>query len=69
MANDYVRARSNDIKISKVIGESEDGITLFIPKNEHGTFHLTEGDRFLSLMFVKTDGHGGMMVWTPWETI
>lgn len=66
MANEYLRARPGDITIGRVVGENDDGITLFIPKDIHGTFHLTEGDAFLSLLFIKTDGHGGMMPWTPW---
>lgn len=64
--NEYFRARANDVSISKVVGENEEGITLFIPKDMNGMFHLTEGDTFLSLIFVKTDGRGGMMPWTPW---
>lgn len=47
-------------------GENEDGITLFIPKDLQGEFHLTENDTFLSLIFVRADGRGGMMPWTPW---
>jgi len=64
--NEYFRARKSDIGIGKVIGENEDGITLFIPKDIHGSFRLTEGDTFLSVIFVKTDGGKGMMPWIPW---
>lgn len=64
--NEYLRARAGDISIGKVIGENDDGITLFVPKNIHGTFHLEENDTFLSLLFVKSDGHRGMMPWIPW---
>lgn len=67
MSKEYIRAKGSDVTIGKVVGENEDGITLFIPKDLEGEFHLTEGDTFLSLLFVKTDGHGGMMPWTPWE--
>jgi len=64
--NEYLRARKGDITIGKVVGENEDGITLFIPKDLQGTFHLEENDTFLSVMFVKDDQHGGMMPWCPW---
>jgi hypothetical protein len=64
--NEYLRARNGDITIGRVVGENDDGITLFIPKDIHGTFHLSENDTFLSLLFVKTDGHKGMMPWCPW---
>lgn len=63
----YMRVRKDEIRIAKVVGENEDGITLFVPKDMEGVFHLTEGDEFLSLMFVKQDGHGDMMIWVPWE--
>lgn len=66
MTNEYFRARGSDVAIGRVVGENEDGITLFVPKDIHGTFHLSENDTFLSLIFVKTDGRGGMMPWTPW---
>jgi hypothetical protein len=64
--NEYLRARAGDITIGKVVGENEDGITLFVPKDLQGEFHLEGGDTFLSLLFVKTDGHKGMMPWCPW---
>lgn len=64
--NEYLRVRTDDITIGKVIGENEDGITLFIPKDLSGEFHLDGGDTFLSLLFVKTDGYGGRMPWCPW---
>lgn len=64
--NEYFRARPSDVAIGKVIGENEEGVTLFVPKDIHGTFHLEQGDTFLSLLFVKTDGRGGMMPWVPW---
>lgn len=66
MRREYLRAKGSDVAIGKVIGENEEGITLFVPKDIHGTFHLTEGDTFLSVLFVKTDGDGGMMPWCPW---
>lgn len=64
---DRVKAKTGDIRIAKVVGENEEGLTLFVPKDMDGTFHISDGDRFLSLLFVKADGHGGVRVWVPWE--
>lgn len=64
---EYLRAQGKDIRIAKVVGENEDGLTLFVPKDMNGTFKLTEGDAFLSLLFVKNDNRGGVVAWTPWE--
>lgn len=66
MRREYVRLANDDITIGKVVGENDEGITLFIPKDLQGEFHLTENDTFLSVAFVKTDGRGGMMPWCPW---
>lgn len=62
-----MKIHRDDIHISKVVGETEEGLTLFIPKDESGVFHLTEGDKFLTLMFIKQGEDGSMHVWTPWE--
>lgn len=64
--NEYLRAPKSDVTIGRVIGENEDGITLFIPKDLDGEFHLDGGETFLSLIFVKSNGRGGIMTWTPW---
>lgn len=62
-----MQAKGGDIRIAKVVGENEDGLTLFVPKDMQGEFKLSEGDQFLSLLFVKNDGQGGVVAWTPWE--
>lgn len=55
------------IRIAKVVGENEEGLTLFVPKDEEGVFHLTEGDEFLTVMFVKNGGEGSLTPWVPWK--
>lgn len=62
-----LKVNNSQVRIAKVVGENEDGLTLFVPKDMQGTFHLTEGDRFLTLVFMKTDGVGGAQAWIPWE--
>ena len=59
---------SREIKIAKVVGENENGLTLFVPKNEEGSFHIEDGDKFLTLLFIRHDeSDNSMEVWTPWE--
>lgn len=66
MTNQYLRAQGSDVTIGKVVGENDEGITLFIPKDLQGQFHLEPNDTFLSLIFVKANGRDGLMCWTPW---
>lgn len=67
MADHQVRAKFDDIKIARVVGENEDGLTLFVPKDMDGEFHLDGGERFLTILFIKQDGPGRRRAWTPWE--
>lgn len=62
------RIPTNHVRIAKVVGESEEGLTLFVPKSMDGVFSLTEGDKFLTLLFAKTDGAAGLETWVPWES-
>ena len=55
------------VRIAKVVGENEEGLTLFIPKDMDGNFHIEDGDKFLTLIFAKTNGGAGLMTWVPWE--
>lgn len=59
-------ADPNHIRIAKVIGENEDGMALFVPKNMNGVFELADGDRFLTMMFIHQVG-SDMEAWLPWE--
>lgn len=62
-----MQVRKEHVRIAKVIGENEEGLTLFVPKDMSGTFHLTEGDAFFTMMFVKNDGEGSLFPWLPWD--
>lgn len=55
------------VRIARVVGENEDGLTLFVPKSMDGEFHLTEDDAFLTMLFAKNDGEGRLQTWLPWE--
>lgn len=56
-----------DFQIAKVVGESDEGMTLFIPKVREGRFKITKGDRFYTLVFLKDIGNGDVRPFTPWE--
>lgn len=56
---------SDLIRVAKVVGESDEGLTLFIPKDMTGTFHIEDGDRFLTVLFVRQQG-SGVVPWLPW---
>jgi len=43
------------VRIARVVGESEDGLTLFVPKDMQGSFHLEGGERFLTMIFVHQE--------------
>lgn len=63
-----MKVQKDHVRIAKKVGENDEGITLFVPKSmTEGTFHLQEGDEFLTMMFVKSDGEGALEVWLPWE--
>lgn len=56
------------VRIARVVGESEEGLTLFVPKSMEGVFNLTEGDQFLTFIFVKDNPRlKRMEPWLPWE--
>lgn len=64
-----MQIHKNDVHISRVVGEDEHGITLFVPKSEDGIFHLEGGEKFLTMMFLRSSGDedGTLEIWTPWE--
>lgn len=57
----------HDFQIGKVIGESDEGMTLFIPKVREGRFKIAKGDRFFTIVFLKDAGSGDVRPFTPWE--
>lgn len=61
------------LRVSRVLNEDDDFITLEVGKRDDVTFHLQQndegetvgGDRFLTVLFVKSDGAGGAEAWDP----
>jgi len=61
------------LRVSRVLNEDDDFITLEVGKRDDVTFHLQQndegetvgGDRFLTVLFVKSDGQGGAEAWDP----
>ncbi len=68
-----MRIRRQDLKVSRVLSEDGDFLTLEVGKRDDVTYHLQQneegetvgGDRFLTVLFVRSDGHGDMEVWDP----
>lgn len=56
------------LRVAKVVGENEEGITLFVPKSLEGEFNLEGGERFLTFIFTRSAGSGSFETWLPWET-
>jgi hypothetical protein len=62
-----LKASNSEVRIARVVGENEEGLTLFVPKNMDGEFHLEGGEKFLSMIFVHNAGNGELKAWLPWE--
>jgi hypothetical protein len=66
-----MKVPSRHVQIAKVVGESEQGMTLFVPKDLRGEFKLSEdaeNNKFLTVLFIhKDDRSGNMESWIPWE--
>lgn len=62
-----LRLHVSDIQIGRVVGETDEGITLFVPKDLEGTFHLEGGEEFYSILFIKRDEASGARIWIPWK--
>lgn len=59
---------SEHVRIARVVGETDEGLTLFVPKDLTGTFHLEGGESFLTLIFVHQEGADpGLATWLPWK--
>ena len=67
--------RSSDLFVSRVLAEDADFATLEVGKRDDVTYNLHQnaegevvgGDRFLTILFVKTDGQGGAEIWDPFN--
>ena len=62
------------VRVARVVGESDDGITLFVPKDENGVFNVEPGEdgkpvQFLTIIFTKAAelGKGRLETWLPWS--
>lgn len=62
------------LKVSRVLAEDDDFITLEVGKHDGVTFHLQQneegetvgGDRFLTIVFLH-EVDGSAETWEPWE--
>lgn len=63
-----MQAKGSDILVARILSEDEDFLTIEIMKDENNTFTLRDGDRFLTLMFVRQEG-GDLKAFKPWEVL
>jgi hypothetical protein len=61
-------ARTNHIRPARVLHEDETFLTLEVPKDETRELRIEDGDRFLTLIFVR-NVDGATKPWLPWETV
>lgn len=57
------------IRMSRVVNEDGDWLLLEVPKHDNLSFTIDQvgRDRFMSVLFVKSDGVGGVNVYNPFE--
>jgi hypothetical protein len=60
--------RTNHIRPARVLHEDETFLTLEVPKDETRELRIEDGDRFLTLIFVR-NVDGVTKPWLPWETV
>lgn len=53
------------IYVARVLHEDEEMVTIEFTKVDDRPLQVRDGDRFLSLVFVKSDGAGGATDWDP----
>lgn len=62
-----VKVDHGDVWVGRVIGENDDGITMFFPKDLEGEFSLKGGEVFRTTIFIRSNGQGSMVQWVPWR--
>lgn len=64
---------ASSLKVSRVLHDDTDFVTLEVAKHDDVIFNLQQndegevvgGDAFLTVLFVRSDGQGGMETWDP----
>jgi hypothetical protein len=56
------------LRIGRVLHEDDDLVTLEVVKNEDRQLRVEDGDRYLTLVFLRQERQGAAMTfWLPWE--
>jgi hypothetical protein len=65
------KARGDQIRVGRVLHEDDAFLTLEVAKDEHRPLSIESGDRFLTLVFVRSKPtHADPQraeAWLPWE--
>lgn len=58
---------SKHVRIGRVLHEDPNFLTVEVPKDLERELRLEEGDRFLTIIFARTEDNGKLRTWVPWE--
>lgn len=61
-----LKIRLEQMRVGRVIEEDENWVTLEVAKNDLVKYHVEDGDRFYTLLFVQSDGKGDIKADFPW---
>lgn len=53
------------LKVARVLLEDDELLIIEVGKTDDVTWELRDGDQFMTLLFVRSDGKGGTEVWDP----
>lgn len=66
-----MRVRGDQFRVGRVLHEDDAFMTIEVAKDQSRELRLQEGDRFLTLMFVRkgssSSRHAEVQAWVPWE--
>jgi hypothetical protein len=65
-----VKVRFSELRVGRVLHEDDDFVTLEVVKDEQRQLQVEDGDRYLTLVFVKhsptASDPGRLKAWLPW---
>jgi len=59
--------KGSDLRVARVLHEDDAMVTLEVVKDPDRKMRIEDGDRFWTLLFVRSVGDGHMEAWLPWE--
>lgn len=66
-----MKVRGSDLRVGRILHEDADLMTIEVAKSDQRRLSLENGDRFLTILFVKHSpsavDQARMVAWLPWE--